>query len=492
MASNTNFQQLANDIYERVIISVFALLIEKPLTFKTKQEVYAAVTKSDRNAKRYGFSKKVSRSFVDTWYDYDLVDALQNGHAPFCKRTNPISSTTKDFKRNTIANFKAANHTSLTSMSQWCRDQPQKEINKSCLSRWMRDKSIVGDKIKGYELRAVPSILSLENQLARLQFVRANEDREWRYTSFSDEGFIDTNEGYNLLKGKVKYYCTQAEKINIPAVLRSKWTGTRKGFSVLVTPLDSYRDIRVFDSPDLVEEVIVQNAQNITPVTAELKQNDFDEFNTAPMYGDIFVKRGWRKKYKKKVKPATPVKEAQNVTAKHYTEVCFHMIYDWHRAMKSRGHWNDPEQKKQLFHFHDNARYFTAAYTQNTFKHYKVPIYPRGDYYGFHNGYPAKSPDFNYCAEAVIGETKRLVALRLLDEHIHNRKITANKLTVIIQECFWSIPSHKIINWFGHQERCMMEAAQCEGGYGPSVKGSRDKKTRSNFDYGTMDIDDNN
>ena len=159
--------------------------------------------------------------------------------------------------------------------------------------------------------------------------------------------------------------------------------------------------------------------------------------------------------------------------AKSYINTCMDMIEAWktwkYKKVNRANH-------RHIWHMHDNAKYFISAAVQNEFIKREIPIYPRGDYYGKHCGFPAYSPDFNCVCEFAIAETKRRVADKITQSK--NNNWTVDKLGHCIIDAFNSIPDEYIKNWLAHMQRCLRECLEQEGGYGLAARGLRYRRKK--------------
>ena len=430
------------------------------------REAYERGTRSRRTAGRHGLSKRRHKDFIDLWFNYDLANALAEGKSPYCVQGKSGSTYTRQFKEDVVKDFVMENNTTGISEREFCKQQ---SVNRRSLQRYRLQNS--SSPIKPYSYRAVPAYLAIATEIARLQYAEVNDNRDWRYCSASDEAFMDTNDCYNLLRGKLHHYCSSDKQNDIPIIQKTKWSGKRIGFSVLIDYDNSdgffYRYIRVFET-DPGDEIIEQGYNQLCDGTIP---EEFPDWSPDPPTSDgnfNFVNRQWTKKYaKKKKKEKINDNTSTTVGAKAYIKTCVDMIDAW----KEWKYNKIPAAKhKHIWHMHDNARYFISKAVQMEFIKKKIPIYARGDYYGKHCGFPAYSPDFNCVCEFAIAETKRIVAAKIIQSRRQN-KWTADTLGMCVINAFNSIPDKSIQNWIEHMQRCITECIDVEGGYGLSARG---------------------
>ena len=188
-----------------------------------------------------------------------------------------------------------------------------------------------------------------------------------------------------------------------------------------------------------------------------------------------FVKRQWKIKRKKRAKKteAQPV-IATKVSAKNCAKLLGPLVRNWWRWKRRQV---SRRQRKQVWHIHDNAKYWTAKKSRKWFEKKKIPNYPAGNVYGHHFGFPPHSPDLNCIAEYAVGYIKRTVAkeLSVLPEP-ERLSYTQRKLGKLIEAAADSITSDMIVSWRAALEKHVEECIEFGGKYGPSVRGVRKNK----------------
>ena len=176
----------------------------------TIEQAYQRGARSRRTAGRYGLSIQRHKDFIDLWFHYDLKDALSQGKAPYCKQNKTGDTYTKQFKKDIVEKFVAENNAYGISERQFCKNDPRPAVNRTSLQRYRAQSN--SPPIKPYAYRAVPAYLDVATEIARLQYAEANDNRNWKYCSASDEAFMDASECYNLLRGKLHHYCDTEKK----------------------------------------------------------------------------------------------------------------------------------------------------------------------------------------------------------------------------------------------------------------------------------------
>ena len=291
----------------------------------------ARCCKNPRTAKRWKLTCKRSYTWFEKWWDYNPQADYADGRQPFGDvRGGGNKKFTEEFKDNQCRQFLAENHDpkKLTSVRAYCREQNKdgRVVDRSSLGRWLRERQA---PIKPYQLASVPSELTILHEAMRLQYAEANVDRDWECVSFSDEAYFDTGEIANLLKRRVFYYATAEDSWQVPTVWRTKWSGVKVPFSVVVDPT-GYREIITWEKSDWVPPP--EDAEQLIDPTT-LTHEDLDELDhvAGALDNDYkFTKRGWKKKYRKrKSGKRSGNKPVENVNAENFCKLVAPHIHTW-------------------------------------------------------------------------------------------------------------------------------------------------------------------
>ena len=132
----------------------------------------------------------------------------------------------------------------------------------------------------------------------RFQYAKTMRNHDIELLSWSDEGYFDVGEIYKLISGKLMYYTTPENKDEIPSIWRTKWSGARLGFTVLVDAT-GYRVIRTWENmayePAIHDPTLYERIES-----DDALESDYD--GSAPMVSNEikFKRRGWKTRRGKK------------------------------------------------------------------------------------------------------------------------------------------------------------------------------------------------
>ena len=469
----------------------------------TLERCYAMCCRSLRSAIRAGLTQKRSHGFVKKWFENDPIREYERmKNPPFFDRKKGRCGKGSKYsnaeKANICKDYKKKNNQQLLSMTQFCKlrasETPNKSPAKSSLSRWLSQ-----NNLELASLSAVPQYLTALERYWAMEYCIANRNRQWEFCSSSDESFFKTGEIGKMLKPKVKYCIEKGQdKTVIPQIQKSKWAGVSVPFWILISPIGE-KKIVTFENPEHDPLNTPYNAEleDIKAVAECALQNhkfDFKDKSLTPVLNDaVFVKRNLpskkRKAYKKKAED-TPEPATFRMTSRNFVEKIVCEIEDWYielvELIEDNYKENAEEIKKLIWHFHDNARYYTSKLTQDCLKQKEIPAYPPGGYYGFEEGFPPFRPDLNYAVETVIGIVKYYTSLELykrFKEDIRTVSATqvANELKQVFNE---KITLSLLEHLFETQQKIILETIECKGGYGRIARGirlpKRNKKEQEN------------
>ena len=481
MSAVETSQKKVRKLQDKVTINKWRTLNKISLS-----EAIQRATRSIRTAKRYGLNSVRSRYFVKRWFNYEPTQSTnalyKDGPYTGCKKY------ARAHKLQICAAFKAENNdqSKKTSLREYCLKTDEPGCNASNVSRWLRDASL-GAVVRPHDYRRVPRILNTDQETMRMQFCEANTHRDWRYCSFSDEFYFDKNEMSKILRGRQKYYCTDAEKVNIPEVLSTKWAGLKCGAFILIDPHDAYITLKTFENDEYVENEEAKVDES-TPGYILLDKLDcqqlraYEEQDVAYRHlrnDNEWLKRNWvrrltKPRRKKKDKKDVKIPASFTMTSKNCIELCAKEVEEW---LAYKREITPPEEHVFITHFHDNSAGWSSEKVKQYWKDNDIPVYPGGGVYGYHYGFPPYSPDFNCVAEYAAGAIKYAVAIRLAKMTESARlKVSVKDLANLLREEFEKIPLEKYKSWLCALEKHIEESLWAEGRYGKSVKGLRLKK----------------
>jgi hypothetical protein len=252
-----------------------------------------------------------------------------------------VSKYSDEEKRIVCQNFLKANHTNKTSLKGYIAHERKNTPTFVCaktLRGWLRDPvtSSLGQKVNAYQYKRVPYILKPHQKRWALNFAQYNMNRDWNLCGFSDEACFETGNTTKLLKKKkIRFYTSKKNKMLIPSMLNTSWSGIKVNFFVIVG----------YDTKTLV------TMENKTWTPAPTQPNvpierKIDERKVAVDNGHTFVKRNLPKR-KRRPKAPEPNK---TLNAKEFIVRCAPAIVDWYHDMLEK--IKNRKQRKQIYHFH--------------------------------------------------------------------------------------------------------------------------------------------
>lgn len=448
----------------------------------TLHECLAIATKDIKLAQAHGYFELHSARFIKHWFMYEPND----NETPFGNnKRGRVSVYSCEQKQAVCRDFLSKNHsTNKTSLAAFVKNKQANNAKFICrrtVGRWLKDPKAnsLGNEIIAFKYNRVPFMLTNYQRRWSLNYALFNLNRNWKLVSFSDEGSYECGDTSRLAaKKRIRYYTTRSRRSEVPQVLRTKWSGLKIQFFVLVDfyskQLISIEDRHWTDPP----------VQPVVPLDHVIHEPKFACWNSRH-----FEKRDCPPRKHRAPKPKNTEDPTQKVGSKQFLKYYAPAIRLWYvkflKRVKSR------TDKQKVYHVHDNSRAWVCNLVQNYFstKATYVPVYPPGGYYGFKNGYPPNRPDFNVIAEQLIGETKYRLPLKISAMTADPLSIRSPKLlSKKLHEAFNEIPQQYVQKCYVKLDRILHETVECKGDFGLTALGLF-KRKKCNKDTEHIDTD---